>query len=106
MSDTDYIDIEVTYARPDKQLILSVSVPTGTTIEEAIELSGIAQRFPEIDLGNLVTGIFGKRAKLDQVLAEGERVEIYRPLKADPREVRRQLAELGKTMGKARRTDQ
>ena len=106
MSDTDYIDIEVTYARPDKQLILSVSVPTGTTIEEAIELSGIAQRFPEIDLGNLVTGIFGKRSKLDQVLAEGERVEIYRPLKADPREVRRQLAEVGKTMGKARRTDQ
>jgi len=100
-----YIDIEVAYARPDKQLILPVSVPAGTTIEKAIALSGITQRFPEIDPGKLVAGIFGKRAKLDRILANGERVEIYRPLKADPREIRRQLAEQGKTMGKTRKTD-
>ena len=105
MSESEYIDIEVAYARPDKQLILSLNVPAGTTIEQAIEVSGIAQRFPEIDIGNLEAGIFGKRVKLDHVLANGERVEIYRPLKADPREVRRQLAEIGKTMGKPRKTD-
>ena len=103
MSETHYINIEVAYARPDKQLLLPLSVPAGTTIEQAIELSGIVQRFPEIDSGNLVVGIFSKRAKLDHVLAVGERIEIYRPLKADPREIRRQLAEQGKTMGKPRK---
>jgi len=102
MPDREYINIEVAYATPDKQLILPVSVPVGTTIEQAIRLSGIMRRFPEIDPENLVVGIFSKRAKLDHVLSEGERVEIYRPLQADPREVRRQLAEQGKTMGKAR----
>ena len=100
--DLVYIDIEVAYATPDQQLILAVSVPTGTTIEQAIELSGIMRRFPEIDPENLVTGIFSKRAQPDHVLTAGERVEIYRPLQADPRDVRRQLAEQGKTMGKAR----
>ena len=98
----EYINIEVAYARPDRQLVLPVSVPAGTTVEQAIELSGIMRRFPEIDPENLVAGIFSKRAKPDHVLTAGERVEIYRPLQADPREVRRQLAEQGKTMGKAR----
>jgi hypothetical protein len=105
MPDRAYIRIEVAYATPDKQLVLPVSVPDGTTIEQAIKLSGILPRFPEIDSENLVAGIFSKRAKLDHVLTEGERVEIYRPLQADPRDVRRQLAEQGKTMGKARRTE-
>ena len=106
MPDTDYIAIEVAYARPDKQLILPVSVPAGTTIEEAIALSRITQKFPEIDLAKLVVGIFGKRVKLDHRLANGERIEIYRPLQADPREIRRQLAAQGKTMGRTRKTDQ
>ena len=106
MPEKGYIEIEVAYATPDKQLILSVSVPAGATIEEAIALSGIAQKFPEIDPGELVVGIFGKRAKLDHRLANGERIEIYRPLRADPREIRRELAALGKTMGKTRKTDQ
>ena len=106
MPETKYIDIEVAYARPDKQLILPLSVPAGTTIEEAIALSGIAKKFPEIDPGKLVAGIFGKRAMLDHRLANGERIEIYRPLKADPREIRRHLAAQGKTMGRTRKTDQ
>ncbi len=106
MPDTDYIAIEVAYARPDKQLILPVSVPAGTTIEEAIALSRITQKFPEIDLAKLVVGIFGKRVKLDHRLANGERIEIYRPLQADPREIRRHLAAQGKTMGRTRKTDQ
>jgi len=106
MPETGYIEIEVAYATPDKQLILSVSVPAGATIEEAIALSGIAQKFPEIDPAKLDVGIFGKRAKLDHRLANGERIEIYRPLRADPREIRRELAALGKTMGKTRKTDQ
>ncbi|NNF51544.1 MAG: RnfH family protein, partial [Gammaproteobacteria bacterium] len=71
-----------------------------TTAREAVRLSGIRAEFPEIDLDTAPLGIFGKKVKSDVVLQEGERVEIYRPLKADPREVRRRLAAEGKTMGR------
>ena len=106
MSGKVYIDVEVAYANPDRQLIVPVSVPLGTTAEEAVELSGIYGQFQEIDSADLVLGIFGKRAKGDRVLQQGERVEIYRPLQADPRDVRRQLAEQGKTMGRSRKEAQ
>ncbi len=106
MPGKEYIDIEVSYANPDRQLIVPVSVPLGTTAEEAVELSAIYSQFQEIDSADLVLGIFGKRVKGDRVLGQGERVEIYRPLKADPRDVRRQLAEQGKTMGRSRKEAQ
>ena len=77
-----------------REIMLSSTYQLGNSHDE---------RNYEIDPENLVAGIFSKRAKLDHVLTEGERVEIYRPLQADPREVRRQLAEQGKTMGKAGR---
>lgn len=94
------IPIEVAYARPEEQLILQLKVPTGTTALQAIDLSGIVQRFPEIDMTNLKLGIFGKLKKPDQVLASGDRVEIYRKLIADPKEVRKQRAAQGKRTGK------
>jgi putative ubiquitin-RnfH superfamily antitoxin RatB of RatAB toxin-antitoxin module len=86
------IRVEVAYALPEEQLILQVEGEAGLTVQEAIESSGILQRFPEIDLGGNKVGIFGKIARLDGPLRPGDRVEIYRPLVADPKEARRERA--------------
>ena len=94
------IMVEVAYALPKEQLIIPVRVPSGTTAEDAIKLSGILQKFPEIDLAVNKFGVFGKLTKSDTVLRELDRVEIYRPLIADPKEVRRQRAAEGKVMKK------
>jgi len=94
------IPVEVAYAKPEEQVILRLEVPSGTTALQAIELSDIVQRFPEIDLNDLKLGIFGKLKKPDQLLASGDRVEIYRKLIADPKEVRKQRAAQGKRTGK------
>jgi len=98
----DSITVEVAYARPERQWLLPLSVPAGTTVRKAIEQSGILAQCPEIDLGQNRVGIFGREARLEQVLNAGERVEIYRPLLADPKDVRRRLAAQGKTMGRKR----
>jgi len=98
MSET--ISIEVAYANPDEQLILVVEVPASATIAEAIKLSHIDDHFPEIDLNAPKVGIFGKLAKLDATLNPGDRIEIYRPLIADPKEARKKRAAEGKTMKK------
>lgn len=92
--------VEVAYARPEKQLILVVEVPEGCLLGAAIESSAIGEKFPEIDLSSAKVGIFGKLAKLDTPLRAGDRVEIYRPLIADPKEVRKQRAAAGKAMKK------
>ncbi|SMF95749.1 hypothetical protein SAMN02949497_3123 [Methylomagnum ishizawai] len=81
--------IEVAYAKPDHQLILGLELPAGATAEQAIRASGMLARFPEIDLAVNAVGIFGKTCALDQALKPGDRVEIYRPLPADPKEARR-----------------
>lgn len=94
------LHIEVAYARPDRQLIRKVEVPAGSTAEQAIRLSGMLDAFPEIDLASCKIGIFSKATKLDTVLREMDRVEIYRPLLADPKEVRKQRAAEGKVMKK------
>ena len=91
--------IEVAYATPDNQVIIEVSDATHITVQQVIEKSGVLQQFPEIDLTINKVGIFGKLAPLDRELAAGERVEIYRPLIADPKEARRQRA---KTASKGR----
>ena len=88
--------VEVAYALPEHQVILPVEVEAGTTVQEAIERSGIRDRFPEIDLEQQKVGVFGKLTKLDQTLRPKDRVEIYRPLIADPKEVRKQRAAEGK----------
>lgn len=94
------INVEVAYALPDQQMIVSLTAAPGTTAEQAIEASGILQKFPEINLAENKIGIFGKMVKPDTVLRELDRVEIYRPLIADPKEVRRQRAAEGKAMKK------
>ena len=100
MTNDKKILVEVTYATPQKQLIIPVNVNEGITVSEAIELSGIKKEFPEINLDSDPVGIFGKHTTLDHVLREKDRVEIYRPLIADPKEIRRQRAEQGKKMKK------
>ena len=93
MAENNKIRVEVAYAKQDEQVIIPLDVNVGTTLEQAIGLSGILQQFPEIDLAKNKTGIFGKIAKADTELREKDRVEIYRPLIADPKESRRKRAE-------------
>jgi putative ubiquitin-RnfH superfamily antitoxin RatB of RatAB toxin-antitoxin module len=81
--------ISVTYAEPTKQRWLELDVPEETSAEEAIRLSGLLEQFPEIDLEQNKFGIFGKVVKPGQALKEGDRVEIYRPITADPDTVER-----------------
>lgn len=100
MENADQIDVEVAYARPDTQVILKLRVPRGATLEQAVRASGMLERFPEIDLASHELGIFGKLNKPNAELREGDRVEIYRPLIADPKEVRKQRAAEGKRMKK------
>ena len=94
------IKIEVIYALPYEQTLLHVDVPEGTTVEAAIKSSGILAKYPAIDLAGNKVGIFAKLSKLDTVLCDRDRIEIYRPLIADPKEVRRKRAEEGKVMKK------
>jgi hypothetical protein len=91
---------EVAYGRMDEQALLTVESATPLSVEQAIENSGILQRFPEIDLAGFKVGIFGKATRLDTLLSEGDRVEIYRPLIADPKEARKKRAAEGKVMRK------
>ncbi len=92
MSEQATIHVEVSYALADKQAILALYVPEGTTALEAAQQSGITQKFEDIDLENAKLGIFAKVVSPKQVLREGDRVEIYRPLIADPKEVRKARA--------------
>jgi putative ubiquitin-RnfH superfamily antitoxin RatB of RatAB toxin-antitoxin module len=89
--DEAVIEVEVVYAAIDRQELLSLTVPAGATVREALLKSGIGQAFPELDLTNCPVGIFGK-AVVDpdsRLVQAGDRIEIYRPLLADPKEVRR-----------------
>ena len=92
MSESETIGVEVAYALPYKQAIIPVQVAAGTTVLEAARQSGITGKFEGIDLDNAKFGIFGKLVTPKQVLVEGDRVEIYRPLIADPKEVRKARA--------------
>jgi putative ubiquitin-RnfH superfamily antitoxin RatB of RatAB toxin-antitoxin module len=94
------INVEVAYALPEKQVIRTVNVDSGTTIGAAIVQSGIMMDFPDLELEDAKVGIFGKVAAMTTVLSDGDRVEIYRPLIADPKEVRRKRAAEGKKMKK------
>ena len=95
------ITIEVAYALPQQQIIKTLLVDKGTTVNQAIELSGLITKYPDIEIGKTnKIGIFGKLTKGDTVLREKDRVEIYRPLIADPKEIRRKRAAEGKRMKK------
>lgn len=100
MTQTLTIRVEIAYALPHKQALVSLDLPAGTKLEHAIQQSGVLSQFPEIDLAKNKVGIFSKLVSLDTVLRDRDRVEIYRPLIADPKEVRRQRASAGKSMKK------
>ncbi|ABG40262.1 protein of unknown function UPF0125 [Paraglaciecola sp. T6c] len=95
------INLEVAYALPDRQALLEVVVEMGHTVEEAIKASGILQRFDDIDLSKSKVGIWNRTCKLSDVPQDGDRIEIYRPLIADPKEARRRRAEKAKEEGRA-----
>lgn len=98
------IDVEVVYAAVDRQVLLKVAVPVGTTLRAALAESGISEQFPELDLATCPVGIFGKviaDPESRQVQA-GDRIEIYRALLADPKEVRRLRAAKAAAQAKAR----
>ena len=100
------IEVEVVYAEPERQRLVALTVPAGTTALEAAKLAQMERYFDGVDVDSSTLGVFGTRVKPDQVLDAGDRVEIYRPLRADPKEVRRQLALLGKTMGRGAKSDE
>lgn len=95
------ITIELVYIKPDTQKVLNLHVPAGATIREVIQQSGLLQQCPEIDLERGKVGIYNELRKLDDAVRAGDRVEIYRPLKADPKEARRKRAEKKQTSRRA-----
>ena len=86
------IQVQVCYALADKVYLKDMSIPAASTIQNAIQTSGVLQHYPEIELAAARVGIFGKLKALDSLLQHGDRVEIYRPLQADPMESRRRRA--------------
>ncbi len=97
---SEMINVEVVYALPHEQALIKLKLPQGATVADAVQASGIAGKHPEVDVARNKLGIYGKLAKSDTVLRDRDRVEIYRPLIADPKEVRRKRAEEGKPMKK------
>lgn len=94
----ELLKIEVAFATPERQRLMMLEVEAGTSVEEAIVLSGIAAKFDDENLADLPVGVWGREVSRDYRLKNGDRVEIYRSLLIEPREARRQLAEAGLTM--------
>lgn len=94
------ISIEVAAGLPRRQVVIPLEVPCGTTLAEAVALADLSSVLPELEVDDQRLGIFGKLRPPDTVLQDGDRAEVYRPLAADPKEVRRQLAELARGAGK------
>lgn len=90
------IRVEVAYARPDRPILRALHLAPGSTVGEAIGACGLLAECPEINLERNRVGIFGRLARLDAPLRDGDRVEIYRPLIADPKEARRRRAASGR----------
>lgn len=88
----ELIDVEVAYATEQQQVVIQIQTCNPTSILEAIQASGLLSRFPEINLNSQKTGIFGQLAELSQTVHHGDRIEIYRPLKINPMDARRQKA--------------
>jgi hypothetical protein len=90
---SELIEVEVVYALSDHQVLEYLKVPYGTTVAKAVQLSGICNRFPEIQPDNKNLGVFGKLVKPESILHNHDRVEIYRPIIIDPKEKRRKRVE-------------
>ena len=100
----DFIHVEVLFALPEEQRIFEVAVTPGATVQDAIDASGILGWYPQIDLSVQKVGIFSKLTPLSQVVKEGDRIEIYRPVTADPKAMRRQQAKTSGPAGLATET--
>ncbi|MDX1697091.1 MAG: RnfH family protein [Thiohalobacterales bacterium] len=100
MASAERIQVEVAYALPEQQTIVQLTVPADATIEDVIRASGLLEQYPGINLDRNRVGVFGKLGKLADTLHPGDRVEIYRPLIADPKEVRKKRAAAGKVTRK------
>lgn len=98
---SEQITVEVAYAKPEQQSLLTLSVAVNDTVSQVIERSGILQQFPEIDLNTQKVGIWSRPVKLQDTVKNGDRIEIYRPLIADPKDLRRRRAERAKEEGRA-----
>nr|WP_136249604.1 RnfH family protein [Ningiella ruwaisensis] len=97
----EHLSIEVAYALPDRQSLITLNVADNTTVEEAIKQSGILNIYTDIDLNENKVGIWNKTCKLSDPIKNGDRIEIYRPLVADPKEVRKLRAQKAKEEGRA-----
>lgn len=92
------MQVEVVFALPDRQALVTVGVAKGATVADAISMSGLGARFPDVRLDELQAGVWGRPVDRSHAVQPGDRIEIYRGLEIDPREARRQLALLGRTM--------
>jgi len=97
--ESDMIHVEVVYALPNEQRVFTLVVNKAMTVEEIIEQSGVIEQYPEIDLKQNKVGVFSRNVKLDATVRDKDRIEIYRPLLADPKEIRRKRAEQAKAVG-------
>ncbi len=93
------MNIKVVYAKPERAVVLSVDLPEGATVRDALEKSGILTRCPDIDLAANKVGVWGKVAELDAVLEPDSRVEVYRPIICDPKTVKRRAKPEGAAAG-------
>lgn len=101
MENDSKINVEVAYAEPERQYLLELTVPAGSDVQHVLNESGFIERH-RLDLNINRVGIFGRFVALDHLVSAGDRVEVYRPLTADPKEIRRELAAQGKTMGRGK----
>ncbi|MCW8335504.1 RnfH family protein [Vibrio sp. SCSIO 43135] len=99
--ESEMIHVEVVYALPQEQRVFTLVVNNSMTVEEIIQQSGVMSLYPEIDLAKNKVGVFSRNVKLDATVRDKDRIEIYRPLLADPKEIRRKRAEQAKAAGNA-----
>lgn len=102
MSDSPMIHVEVVYALPHEQKVFELAVESDLTVQDIIEQSGVLLAYPEIDLKENKVGVFSRNVKLDATVRDKDRIEIYRPLLADPKEIRRKRAEQAKYQTKTK----
>lgn len=100
ISTNSLIHVEVVYALPHEQKVFELAVSEDLTVQEIIEQSGVLAHYPEIDLAENKVGVFSRNVKLDSTVRDKDRIEIYRPLLADPKEIRRKRAEQTKKNNK------
>lgn len=98
---SELITVEVAYALPTKQSLVSIAIDKNATVEEAIQASNLLHEYPDIDLSKTKVGVWSRVVRLKDTLIDGDRIEIYRGLIADPKEIRKRRAEKAKEEGRA-----